>query len=246
MPYADITIRDRNPLKRWLQRRRFSDALKALGEIRAGEQIRVLDFGAGDGELVRRIAASAASIEFTVFEPSPSLMAEARENLARLDSVIFADDLESVAPESCDYVVCLEVFEHLPGAETRKAIAEIHRLLKPDGLAVIGVPHELFLPAMFKGIFRMTRRYGDFDARPGNILAAVRGSPPAQRPIGEISPGVRYHFHHLGFDHRSLEQLLRKRFRMEARWFSPFRSLGKVFNSEVYFLLRKDPSDRSE
>ncbi len=238
MAYADITIRDRNPVKRWLQRRRFSDALKVLRDAQFGDRLRVLDFGAGDGELVRQIV-STASIEASVFEPTPYLMAEAREKLARLDSVVFLESLDSVESEIFDYVFCLEVFEHLPEKETAKAMAQIHRLLKPDGLAVIGVPHELFLPAMLKGLFRMCRRYGAFDASPGNILAAFRGRPPFQRPIAEISPGVSYHFHHLGFDYRALERLLYEKFQLAERWFSPFPILGAALNSEVYFLLRK-------
>ena len=239
MAYADITIRDRNPVKRWLQRRRFSDAMKVLRGARLrDDRFRVLDFGAGDGELVHQLI-SIASIEASVFEPTPALMAEAREKLARLDSVVFAESLDSLESGVFDYVFCLEVFEHLPEAETVKAIAEIHRLLKPDGVAVIGVPHELFLPAMLKGLFRMFRRYGDFDARPSNILSAFRGRPPSQRPIAEISPGHSYHFHHLGFDYRARERLLQEQFRLVKKWFSPFPILGAALNSEVYFLLRK-------
>ena len=165
MAYADITIRDRNPIKRWVQRRRFSDALKVLRGAQLGDRLCVLDFGAGDGELVRQMASTAA-IEAWVFEPTPSLLAEAREKLSPIDSVVFLTSLDSVESDTFDYVFCLEVFEHLPEKETAEAIAEIHRLLKSDGLAVVAVPHELFLPAMLKGLFRMSRRYGGLRCAP--------------------------------------------------------------------------------
>ena len=238
MTYADITIRDRNPVKRWLQRRRFSDALEALTGIEQGKVPRVLDFGAGDGELVREMAARLA-IEATVFEPTPYLMAEAREKLAGLPSVAFVESLDAVESGAFDYVFCLEVFEHLPEKELVRAIAEIRRLLRPEGLAVIGVPHELFLPALLKGVFRMVRRYGDFDARPANVFAALRGHPPSLRPLGEIGPGLSWHFDHLGFDHRVLERRLAKQFRLVRKRFSPFPVLGGALNSEIYFVLRK-------
>ncbi len=238
MAYADITIRDRNPGKRWLQRRRFSDALTVLRDARLGDRLRILDFGAGDGELVRQMA-SVASIEALVYEPTPSLMAEAKEILSGLDSVVFADSLDSVESGIFDYVFCLEVFEHLPEKETVEAIKVIHRMLKPDGVAVVGVPHELFLPALVKGLFRMCRRYGDFDASPNNIFAAILGRPPSRRPIAEISPGLLYHFHHLGFDYRTLERILQERLQLVKKWFSPFPIFGAALNSEVYFLLRK-------
>ena len=139
MAYADITTQDRNPVKRWLQRRRFSDALKVLTTARDTAPPRILDFGAGDGELVRQ-AVSVALVEAWVYEPTPSLMAEAREKLAGFDSVRFAGDLGSIKSESFDYIFSLEVFEHLPAEETAAAIAEIHRLLKPAGTRSLAFP----------------------------------------------------------------------------------------------------------
>ena len=242
MTYADLTIRDRNPVKRWLQRQRLADALKVLRAEPAGRRLRILDFGAGNGELVRRLP-GITSIEAWVYEPTPALMAEARENLAGFDTVRFVQDLASAEPGSFDYVFCLEVFEHLPEKETTEALQAIHRLLKRNGRAVIGVPHELFLPALFKGLFRMARRHGDFDARPGHIVSALVGRPPSDRPITEIFPGARFHLHHLGFDHRALQRRLRESFQLLDRYFSPFPILGATLNSEVYFVLGKAPVD---
>lgn len=239
MAYADLTIRDPNPLKRWLQRRRFSDALAVLKDAQPGAGLRILDFGAGNGELVRQMA-DVAPFEAWVYEPTPSLMTEAKANLIGLDSVTFTATLDSVDSASFDYVFCLEVFEHLPDKETAVALGEIHRLLKPGGIAVIGVPQELFLPALLKGLFRAYRRHGAFDANRENVLAATLGRPPLQRPTVEISPGFLYHLHHLGFDYRVLERTLQQRLELRKRWFSPFPLLGAAFNSEVYFLLSKD------
>lgn len=241
MAYADLTIRDANPLKRWLQRRRFSDALAILRDARLGDRLRILDFGAGDGELVHQMAGF-ASVEASVYEPTPSLMAEAKEKLSGITSVMFMDKLDSVQSGIFDYVFCLEVFEHLPAKETAEAIAEIHRLLKPGGVALVGVPHELFLPALLKGLFRMFRRYGEYDAIPGNILPVILGHPPLRRPFTEIAPGIRYHLHHLGFDFRALERTLEAHFQLKKKWFSPFPVLGAALNSEVYFLLKKSQS----
>jgi SAM-dependent methyltransferase len=239
MTYADLTTRDQNVFKRWLQRRRFADALKVFRQTsESSTPLNVMDYGAGNGELIRQLALL-RPLEATVFEPTPALMKEAKSHLAGLDAVSFHRSLKKVPAEHFDYVFCLEVFEHLPPEHTEHAIAQIHRLLKPYGLAVIGVPHELFLPAILKGLFRMGRRYGAFDARPGNILAACFGAPPMDRPTTEIAPGQAYHPHHLGFDYRNLERLLQPCFQLNARWFSPFPRLGAALNSEVYFLLQK-------
>ena len=238
MAYADITINDPNPVKRWLQQRRFSDAASFLRSAEHNKQIHILDFGAGDGEFICQIYGT-PSIEAYVYEPNPTLMMEAKSKLVGFDKVIFIEKLSSIKPETFNYIFCLEVFEHLPEKETVEAIREIDRMLKPNGTAVIGVPHELFLPAAFKGLFRMFRRYGDFDATPRNILRATLGSPPLQRPTNEISPGLTYHPHHLGFDYRTLEHILQAEFQLEKKKFSPFPLLGAILNSEVYFALKK-------
>jgi SAM-dependent methyltransferase len=237
MAYADLTVRDPNTVKRWLQRHRFADAIGML-PLTGAEPLRILDFGAGDGELVR-LAAVRRPIEACVYEPTPRLMAEAKEKLSGMPGVTFAASLGTVASERFDYVFCLEVFEHLPPAETDAALAELHRLVKRDGFVIIGVPHELFLPALFKGLFRMTRRYGAFDASPKTVLAAVMGRPPSDRPSMEIAPGFAYYGAHLGFDYRELERKLPARFHVVRRWFSPVPVLGSVLNSEVYYLLQK-------
>ncbi len=239
MSYEDITIRDPNPVKRWLHDRRFEHALLPLRNIRAPGPIRVLDFGCADGELVRRMAGG-PSIAACVYEPEASAMAQAKRKLSGLDWVAFAESLEGLAPGSFDYVFCLEVLEHLPDRETGDALASIHRMLKPDGRAIIGVPHELHLPALLKGLFRMSRRYGEFDARPGNIIAAAAGAPPRERPLREVAPGLFYYDSHLGFDYRALERKFPvHELEVTRKWFCPVPFLGSLLNSEVYYVLRK-------
>ena len=240
MAYADITVDDPNRVKRWIQRQRFRDALKVLERIPPGTPVDILDFGGGDGELLKQCLRAHPRLRACLYEPTPRLRREAETKLAS-HPVEIVDDLRDLEGRRFDFVFCLEVFEHLPEIETTRAITDIHRLLKPGGLAVLGVPHELFLPALIKGMFRMVRRFGAFDAHPLNILRASLGRPPTPRPVKEIAPGFSYHFHHVGFDHRELESLLARRFEIVSRWFSPARALGPVLNSEVYYLLRATP-----
>jgi SAM-dependent methyltransferase len=140
-----------------------------------------------------------------------------------------------------DLVFCTEVFEHLPPAETARALDEIARVLAPAGRAIIGVPVEIGPPAAAKGVFRALRRPGDFDARPAGIASALLGRAPAPRPLEAISPGRAYFPHHLGFDHRRLAAALGERFRLERRAGSPFGALPACFNSEIYFRVQRRP-----
>ena len=242
--YSGITVHDRNPVKSYLQRRRLRDALSVLDGLEEGFAGRLLDFGGGSGELSRIIAGRFPRAEVYCYEPSPDLLEEARQNLSGFENVVFVPSLEKLEGTKFRYVFCLEVFEHLPRRETVRAIRAINRHLARDGTAVVGVPNELFLPALVKGLFRMTRRYGSFDARPGNVLKAAMGRPPKRRPRREITPGLPYHFHHTGFDHRELRRTLSETFEIERQFASP---VGReLLGTEVYLILKKRRGSRPE
>ena len=229
--YSDITVRDRNSVKSYLQRRRLRDALSVLDSLDGDFAGELLDFGAGSGELTRIVAERFPRASVYCYEPAPDLLEEARRNLSGLENVVLVPSLEKLEGKKFRYVFCLEVFEHLPRRETARAIKAIRRLLGREGAAVVGVPNELFLPALVKGLFRMTRRYGAFDARPGNVLRAAVGRPPERRPVREITPGLPYHFHHTGFDHRALRRTLSETFEVERQFASPIG--GELLGTEV-------------
>ena len=237
--YAELTTQDPNPVKRWIQDRRLADALRFLRSVDIPQGVSVLDYGCGNGELLRRLAAQVRSFQAWAYEPAAHLMEEARKNLEASGAVTLVSSTNSIQPDSFDVVFCLEVFEHLPPNEIASVCEEIRRLVRPGGIVVIGVPHEIFLPALAKGVFRMLRRYGAFDASPRNVLAAAVGRPPRQRPSYMTRAGFEFHREHLGFDYRVFSRMLREYFVLERTWYSPFASLRSAFNFEVYFLARK-------
>ncbi|MDO1559727.1 class I SAM-dependent methyltransferase [Brevundimonas sp. 2R-24] len=233
--YAERTHRDPNPLKRWVQGRRLEDALRWAE--RRGEPSRIVDFGCGDGELCRRAAQRWPGCEVVGFEPAAELRAQA--TAAGIEGVRYVE-AEAQLPEAwADVVFCTEVFEHLPDAETETALREIHRILSPDGRVVIGVPVEVGPPAAAKGLFRMLRRWGDEDARPGPVLAAMAGRPKKSRFRDWIAPGRAYFPHHIGFDHRPLIRRLAPLFRVEQVAGSPLAALPVWLNSEAYIVARR-------
>ncbi len=239
MKYADITFNDRNPVKRRLQRIRLDHALKVLEELPPEFAGRVLDFGAGNGELARQIFRRFPEATVVAYEPVPELNREAQEHLQGVPGVQVVGDISELKPASFDFIFALEVFEHLPAGPFEKALDEISGLARADAYLVFGVPNELFLPALVKGLFRFTRRYGEVDAVPGNILRATLGQPPQERPVKEIAPGMPYIVRHMGFDYRHFREILKERFQIEEIYGSPFPGLPPAFNFEVYFLCRK-------
>jgi PPOX class probable F420-dependent enzyme len=237
MRYSEITFDTRNPIKRYVQRRRLRDALSVLDDLDERFAGKFLDYGGGSGELSRMIAGRFPRAEVFCYEPAPELFQEAEQNLSGLENVVLVSSLEEIKGLKFHYVFCLEVFEHLPRRQTARAIRAINRSLAKGGTAIVGVPNELFLPALLKGLFRMTRRYGAYDARPGNVFRAAIGRPPHRRPVKEIAPGLPYHFHHVGFDYRELRLTLSETFEVVGQFGSLIRS--ELLASEVYLVLEK-------
>jgi SAM-dependent methyltransferase len=234
--YAALTREDPNLLKRAVQSRRLADALRLARDL---APCSVVDYGGGDGALCRSAAALWPQARLLCFEPTPQLAEEARALLAQTGQAQVVADEAALPAGGADLVFCTEVFEHLPPAETVRALDEIARILAPGGRAVIGVPVEIGPPALPKGLFRAVRRPGDFDARPGAIARALLARAPGARPLAEISPGRAYFPHHVGFDHRPLARALAERFELEGRVGSPFPALPGWLNSELYFRVRR-------
>jgi SAM-dependent methyltransferase len=241
MCYADITRNDRNPIKRFFQRRRLSDALALAGMSASPRNI--IDFGAGDGEFCRLLANRFPDARIYCYEPVSWHRQEAAVRLKDNPSVEIVDSVEALPLGQADLVFCMEVVEHLPARQTAETLAAIHGALAKDGTALIGVPVEIYAPAMFKGMFRMMRRFGEFDARPKNIFRAALGFPTPERPIAEISEGMPYHAYHLGFDFRKLREQLQENFHVLRTVCSPAKWFPAWMNSEIYFILRKAASN---
>lgn len=237
MTYSDLTFNDRNAIKRWLQRRRLVKAVKLA--VGLPQPAVILDYGAGNGELCKILRLEYPQARIICYEPSPELMAEAGANLEGLPGIEFCSDISRISLRSADLVFCLEVFEHLPPNETKTALEQINDLLCSEGTAIIGVPVEIGVPAIYKGLFRMVRRYGKFDALPGNVLLAFLGRPPQTRPVSEIAPGFDFYAPHLGFDHRRFLAILRKNFKLHQIATSPFAVFGTWLNPEVYFVVKR-------
>lgn len=232
--YAALTREDPNPVKRWLQARRIERALRLVPL----EARRVVDYGAGDADVAARLAERRPDLEILCFEPTPALLVEAAGRTAGLKGVRLVGAEDELPDGWADVLLCLEVFEHLPEAETVAALDAVARVLRPGGALIIGVPIEVGPAALAKGLFRRARRRHDFDGRLRGIAAAAAGRAPWPRPTAEIAPGRLYHPHHLGFDHRRLLRDLQGRFRVTGRRGSPLGLLGPL-NAELYIVALK-------
>lgn len=243
MAYSEHTFSDPNPIKRWLQHQRLDTALMLAREFAKPTPQAICDYGAGNGELCKHLFKAYGRSKLVCFEPTPQLIQEAKVNLGQTDfPVQFTSSLADLGQHKFDLIFCLEVFEHLLPKEMTEASDQIQMMLTRDGVGVIGVPVEIGLPAAYKGLFRMKRRYGAFDARIRNVIGAVLGKPPLSRPIVELAPGVPVYPDHLGFDYRELQLFLEQRFRVLKISGSPSKWLGAWGSPEIYFVITNKPT----
>lgn len=236
--YASITTDDSNPVKRLLQRQRLAHSMRVLTSLPRNFEGKILDFGAGSGELCQQMTRQFPKAHIVCYEPVPSLCDEAIVNLSGCLNVQVVNQLADIRLSYFDYIFCLEVLEHLPRPETMGLLDAILIRSTTDTTVTFGVPNEIYAAAVAKGLFRFRRRRGSFDARWSHIWQAAVGRPPRHRPTSEIWPGLRYHYHHLGFDYRLLRRTLERRFDVLSDYGSPLTLLPKALNSEVYFVCR--------
>lgn len=197
-----------------------------------------MDYGAGNGEIIKTLAVLYPDAKIVCFEPTKSLMEEAKKNLNGIPNVSFTETVEAISTSSVDLLFCLEVFEHLPLKETEDAFVVFKRVLSDRGRLIVGLPIEVGIPALYKGLFRMVRRFGAYDATIGNILRSFAYAPPEKRPCSEIAPGFAYYFDHMGFDYRVFRSALSKHFHIDQIKGGPFPAFGAIFNPEINFLAR--------
>ena len=124
-------------LLRWFRRVRAH-------QFTEGRSGRALDVGCGDGSFLAALAQEGWDVYGT--ELSASIAASATQRLGGRIRVGEIDNKTSHPDASFDLITLWHVLEHLENP--RKALAEVRRLIKPDGTVVIAVPNIRSLQAL--------------------------------------------------------------------------------------------------
>lgn len=106
--------------------------LVKFAEINSGDV--VLDVGTGTG--VVAITAARAGARVTALDLTPELLEQARENahIAQHEEIVWTEgDAENLPYPDASFDVVLSQFGHMFAPRPEVAIAEMHRVLKPDG-----------------------------------------------------------------------------------------------------------------
>lgn len=239
MNYSELTFKDRNPVKRYLQRQRLKEVAKKLTQtFDAQSHLHILDFGCGNAELYKYLKESFPHFSYIGYDPSEKYIAEAKTNVSLTTQDTLTFDKKEVLFQHYDLIFCLEVLEHLPEEVMCIELDTLQQLLSPKGILVIAVPNELYLVALVRGLFRMTRRWGAYDATPQNVLLSTLGIPPTDRHK-TLNKAGNYIWAHMGFDYRVLTKTLQKYFQVSAPFGSPFPHFPLFINTEVNLFCRQ-------
>jgi O-antigen biosynthesis protein len=103
---------------------------------------RALDIGSGTGYGAAELSRTAESV--TGIDISPEATAWARENFPASNLEFITASASSIpCPDaSFDLITAFEVIEHIP--DWRNLLAEVHRLLRPAGIAIISTPNKAY------------------------------------------------------------------------------------------------------
>jgi SAM-dependent methyltransferase len=190
LPFHDITGRNRAAWRLRAVHYLIVRAALALLRARAGGAVRVLDLGAGNGWMARRLAGSFRVTALDVDGGDTGLGALRDDRVGRVVA-----DLEALPlrPASFDAVVAAATLHY--AVDLRGALAEAARVLQPGGLLVVADSPVYADAAARADAWQRTRaHYAGFDAAP--LADRYRGLTQAELDASglfrfiTVSPGL--------------------------------------------------------
>jgi 2-polyprenyl-3-methyl-5-hydroxy-6-metoxy-1,4-benzoquinol methylase len=140
---------DRSPaFIRWIEQSRLAIIRRMVGEPGG---LRILEVGSGGGHVLRMFKTA----RLTAVDVSSVFLNTARQNLAGYDVEFIQGEVVKLGLPAASYdrIICTEVLEHTSNPE--EILAELARLLAPDGRAVITVPNDPLIEDL-KSVVRRT------------------------------------------------------------------------------------------
>jgi len=105
---------------------------------------KVLEIGVGEGQITEICLSVFPDAQYTAADIANGILSVAKETLKNYQKQISFEiqDIRNMPYDSntFDLVICCEVLEHVPAPEN--GLAEIYRVLKPNGFTVLSVPRE--------------------------------------------------------------------------------------------------------
>jgi len=166
------------PVVGWFYRRRLEIGIEMLDD--APTYPRVLELGYGSGVLLKSLAALTNNLHGVDAHGEIALVEEMMRREGIRATLSQGDVRDLNFPDgSFDAVLCFSTLEHI--RDTDRALAEINRVLKPSGTAIIGFP---IINTIMSILFRLIGIRGIEDhhvSGHNKILTSCRGGLRVER-----------------------------------------------------------------
>lgn len=220
---------------------RFRTAVDAVNEA---EPTTLLDYGAGDGHLlVEAIHSGLAAQRVVAYEPVEEFASKLLENVAQhrlRDRIDVVRHREELRDEAFEYIVCLEVLEHMPLPERQAFYDVCQDTLSPDGRVLIDVPVEVGPTLLVKSLGRLLLKGREKEYELSELVRIAAGGTVYDPGRFDPSDQRTWIHHHKGFDYRLLRRELAHRFDVTTEKTTPLPFLpAPLCNQEIFFELRR-------
>jgi SAM-dependent methyltransferase len=132
----------------------------------------VLDYGCGEATSADLLAAACGHL--TMIEAAPNVRAALKARYAQIAkiSVLTPDEAAALPAVSLDLIVLHSVAQYLSNAELDRLLATFRKLLKPNGVLLVGdiVPPHMAAPAAALALLRFGAANGFFWAAVGGLM----------------------------------------------------------------------------
>jgi SAM-dependent methyltransferase len=221
IPYEAQTLDHPNPIARFAHQKRYSNSLRLVRSLLPPSGT-ILDFGAGQGEMLHQLGILRPDAQLLAFEPYMQL---------KYPEITLTKAMEEIADSSADVVGAFETLEHITDQQLDHFIAQAKRICRANGRIVISVPVMQGAALPIKQIVRsiLFRRYSDYSI--GEMIRGTFGLHVDRTSTILLS--------HKGFDHRALCRRLSSELILTQSFCSPFGGLPWWVNSQAFFVFAK-------
>ncbi len=240
MSYSQRLLQQGSRWTRLAHQSRFDAVLNLLA---AAPYQRVLDYGCGDGWLLRTAYDRGMIQSGCGVDVNAEMLDSCHALFAGVSSVQFCLPTElanHLNPQSCDLVLCTETLEHV--ASMAQVVDDMLHYCQSGAQLIVSVPIEVGPSLLVKQLGRYltdlrTGYYGYERYKLGELFKAAILWDAASFPSSHALKDCTLRSHK-GFDYRKLDRLLRERVTIERRLFSPFPWFQQFLNSTVIWVCR--------
>ncbi len=234
MSYTDKLLNKGSFFTRLSHRGRLQAFLQLIKDVRGAS---ALDWGCADGFILKKLLSCGVIESGIGIDIDPGQVALNRENFKEVKELSFFTPDEFRLEHSnkkFDLVLCTETLEHVQYPQ--EILSKIRGVASESSTIIISVPIEV-------GPSLLIKQFGRF-------IANLKGNYgyPKYRLLELVAAGVFWNVGalakervdgHKGFDYRVVCQLIKEHFLIKKTIYSPFYLLGALFNSTVYWVLRR-------